>query len=81
MLTYVKRTTIKVPDDLDRAMRDEAQRREMTLSDWTREAIETHLPRQGGRRHLLATGAGASGRSDVAQRAGEILAAELGVGR
>jgi predicted transcriptional regulator len=79
MLAYVKRTTIKVPDEIDRAMRDEAQRREMTLSNWTREAIEAHLPRQRGqRRRLLATGAGASGRSDVARRASEILSAELG---
>ncbi|MGH3752492.1 MAG: hypothetical protein ACRDRP_07310 [Pseudonocardiaceae bacterium] len=74
----MKRTTVKVPDDIDRAMRDEAQRRGMTLSEWAREAIETHLPRQGGQRRLLATGAGASGRSDVARRADEILAAELG---
>lgn len=81
MLAYMKRTTIKVSDDVDRAMRDEAHRREMTLSDWTREAIEAHLPRQGGRRRLLAAGAGASGRSDVARRAGEILAAELGSSR
>ena len=81
MLAYVKRTTVKVPDDLDRAMRDEAQRREMTLSDWTREAIEAHLPRQGDRRRVLATGAGTSGRSDVAERARQILAAELGAGR
>jgi predicted transcriptional regulator len=81
MLAYMKRTTVKVPDELDRAMRDEAQRREMTLSDWTREAIEAHLPRQGSSRRLLATGAGASGRSDVAERAGEILAAELGASR
>ncbi|MFN2494438.1 MAG: hypothetical protein ABR608_00805 [Pseudonocardiaceae bacterium] len=77
----MKRTTVKVPDDLDRAMRDEAQRREMTLSDWTREAIEAHLPRRGGRRRLLATGAATSGRSDVAERAREILAAELGADR
>lgn len=78
MLTYMKRTTVKVSDDLDRAMRDEAKRREMTLSEWAREAIEAHLPRQGGQRRLLAAGAGSSGRSDVAERAGEILAAELG---
>jgi predicted transcriptional regulator len=77
MLAYMKRTTVKVPDDVDRAMRDEANRREMTLSEWAREAIEAHLPRQGGRRRLLATGAGRSGRSDVAERASEILAAEL----
>lgn len=77
MLTYVKRTTVKLPDDIDREMRDEAARRGLTLSDWTREAIESHLPRQRGRRRLLATGAGASGRSDVSERIEEILASEL----
>jgi predicted transcriptional regulator len=81
MLAYMKRTTVKVSDDVDRAMREEAQRREMTLSEWAREAIEAHLPRQGGQRRLLATGAGASGRSDTARRAEEILAAELGSAR
>lgn len=81
MLAYMKRTTVKVPDDVDRAMRDEAQRREMTLSEWAREAIEAHLPRQGGGRRLLATGAGRSGRSDVAERASDILAAELSATR
>ncbi|MGB9281477.1 MAG: hypothetical protein WCB57_15535 [Pseudonocardiaceae bacterium] len=30
----MKHTTVKVPDDVDRAMRDEANRREMTLSEW-----------------------------------------------
>ncbi|PZS18827.1 MAG: hypothetical protein DLM60_11125 [Pseudonocardiales bacterium] len=81
MLAYMKRTTVKVPDDVDRAMRDEAERREMTLSEWAREAIEAHLPPQRGGRRLLATGAGRSGRSDVAERASEILAAELSATR
>ncbi|HET9256711.1 MAG TPA: hypothetical protein VFO16_16145 [Pseudonocardiaceae bacterium] len=77
----MKRTTVKVSDDVDRMMRDEAQRRGMTLSGWAREAIEAHLPRQAGRRRLLATGGGRSGRSDVAERAGEIIAAELSATR
>lgn len=77
MLAYVKRTTVKLPDDLDREMRDEAARRGLTVSDWTREAIAAYLPRQGSRRRLLATGAGASGRSDISERIEEILGAEL----
>jgi predicted transcriptional regulator len=77
MLAYVKRTTIKLPDDLDREMRDEAARRGLTVSDWTREAIAAHLPRQGGHRQLLAAGAGKSGRSDISERIEEILGAEL----
>ena len=77
MLAYVKRTTVKLPDELDRQMRDEAARRGVTLSDWTREAIEAHLPTQRGRRRLLAAGAGRSGRSDLSERIEEILGAEL----
>lgn len=78
MLAYVKRTTIKVPDDLDRAMRDEAARRGLTISDWTREAIEAHLPHQRGKRRLLGfIGAGNSGHTDTSERVDEILAEVL----
>ncbi len=77
MLAYMKRTTVKLADDLDREMRDEAARRGLTLSEWTREAIEAHLPRQRGARRLLAAGAAGSGRSDVSVRIEEILGAEL----
>jgi len=77
MLAYMKRTTIKLPDDLDREMRDEAARRGLTVSDWTREAIAAHLPRQGAHRRLLAMGAGASGRSDISERIEELLGIEI----
>lgn len=81
MLAYVKRTTIKVPDDVDRLMREEAARRGLTVSEWVRERIESGLPRQRGRRKLLAAGAGRSGRSDISERIEEILAEELSVER
>jgi predicted transcriptional regulator len=68
----MKRTTVKLPDDLDARLRHEASRRGMTISELTREAIETHL---GGRR-LLAAGAGRSGRQDVSERIEELLRAE-----
>ncbi len=74
----MKRTTIKLPEDLDRAARDEAARRGVTLSEWTREAIAAYLPHQRGRRRLLAAGAGNSGRSDISERIEEILAEEWG---
>ena len=76
MLAYVKRTTVKLPDELDARLRLEARRRGVTLSDLTREAIERHLgaPR---RRELLAAGAGRSGRSDISERIEEILREEL----
>ncbi len=74
MLAYVKRTTVKLPEELDRAMRDEAARRGLTLSEWTREAIESHLPHQRGRRKLNAVAAGRSGHTDTSERFEEILA-------
>jgi predicted transcriptional regulator len=74
----MKRTTVKLPDDLDARLRHEAVRRGVTISEVTREAIETHLAaRTGRRRRLLAAGAGRSGRSDVSERIEEILAAEV----
>jgi predicted transcriptional regulator len=74
----MKRTTVKLPDELDAALRHEAARRGITISELTREAVETHLAaRTGRRRRLLAAGAGRSGHSDVSERIEEILAAEL----
>ena len=75
MLAYMRRTTIKVPDDLDARMRHEAARRGLTISEWTREAIEAHLP-GGRRRRLAAAGSGSSGRNDISERIEEILRAE-----
>ena len=74
MLAYMKRTTVKLPDDIDAKLRHEANRRGMTLSELTRLAIEEHL---GGRqRKLGAAAAGRSGRDDISERIEEILAAE-----
>jgi len=70
----MKRTTVKLPDDLDARLRHEAARRGTTVSSLTREAIETHL----GRRRLGAAAAGRSGAGDVSERVEEILNAELG---
>jgi predicted transcriptional regulator len=68
----MKRTTVKLPEDLDARLRHEAARRSMTISELTREAIERHL----GRRRLLAAGAGRSGHTDISERIEEILEAE-----
>jgi len=73
----MKRTTVKLPDDLDARLRHEAQRRGITISDVTREAIEEHLGSRRGRRRLLASGAGRSGATDVSVRIEEILRAEV----
>ena len=77
MLAYpdtMKRTTVKIPDELDARLRHEAERRGVTISQITREALEARLG--GGARRLVAAGAGRSGRSDVSERIEEILAAE-----
>ena len=70
-----KRTTVKLPDDLDTRLRHEAARPETTVAEVTREAIESYL---GGarRRHLLAAKAGRSGRHDTARRIEEIICRE-----
>lgn len=64
---------MKLPEDLDAKLRSEAARRSMTVSELTREAIETYL--NGGPRRVFAgAGAGRSGSGDVAARAEEIFA-------
>jgi predicted transcriptional regulator len=71
----MRRTTVKIPDELDARLRHEARRRGVTIAEVTRAALEEHL--QGGRRRLAARGAGGSGRSDISERMEEIIAAEL----
>jgi Ribbon-helix-helix protein, copG family len=73
----MKRTTLKIPDALDARLRHEAERRGMTMSEVSREALEAYLMGPAGRRRLGAAGAGRSGRSDVSERIEEILAAEV----
>lgn len=77
MLAYVRRTTLKIPDNLDARLRHEAERRGITISELSREALEAYLVGAGGRRHLGAAAAGRSGREDVSERIEEILAAEV----
>jgi hypothetical protein len=71
----MRRTTVKLPDDLDARLRHEAQRRGVTIAEVTRTALEEHL---GGsrRRRLGARAAFRSGRSDISERIEEIIASE-----
>jgi predicted DNA-binding protein len=71
----MRRTTVKLPDQLDAKLRHEAERRGITISELTREAIEHHLG--GTRRRLIAAGAGRSGHDDISERIEEILSAEV----
>jgi hypothetical protein len=77
MLAYMKRTTVKIPEALDARLRHEAERRGVTISDVSREALEAYLVGQTGRRRLGAAKAGHSGRTDISERIEEILAAEV----
>ncbi|MGZ6545836.1 MAG: ribbon-helix-helix domain-containing protein [Acidimicrobiia bacterium] len=69
----MKRTTVKLPEALDAKLRQEAARRGMTVSELTREAIETHLGLRR-RRVLRSAGSGRSGLGDASQRVDEIFA-------
>lgn len=77
MLAYMKRTTLKIPEQLDALLRHEAERRGTTISEINREALEAYLIGSSGRRRLGAAAAGRSGFSDVSERIEEILAAEV----
>jgi predicted transcriptional regulator len=72
----MKRTTVKLPDDLDARLRYVAARRGTTIAAITREALEAHLGITR-RRRLLAASAGHSGRSDVSEEIDDILREEL----
>lgn len=74
----MKRTTVKLPDELDARLRHEAERRQTTISEVTRSALEAYLGQQRGRRRLGAAAAGRSGRRDVSERIEEILRSEVG---
>ena len=71
----MKRTTVKIPDELDRRLRQEAERRGCTISEITREALAAKL---GVKRPLLEAAFGSfnSGEGDLSVRVEEILAAE-----
>jgi predicted transcriptional regulator len=71
----MKRTTVKLPDDVDARLRHEAERRDTTISCIVREAVEAHLGMQAGR-HFMSAGAGHGDETDVARRIEEILGEE-----
>jgi predicted transcriptional regulator len=74
----MKRTTVKLPDELDTRLRHEAQRRGLAIAELTREAIAAYLGAPGGQgRRLLAARAGRSGRDDISERIEEILSREV----
>ena len=74
ILASMKRTTVKLTDEVHARLRHEAQRRGITIAELTREAIEMHL---GAQRILGAAAAGQSGSTDISERVKEILASEV----
>jgi len=77
MLAYMRRTTVKVSDELDARLRREAERSGKTISEITRDALESYLGAESPRRLGFAR-AGASGHRDISERIEEILTAEVG---
>lgn len=71
----MRRTTIKLTDELDAQLRHEARRRGTTIADVTRDALTAHLD-VSPRRKLGAAAAGRSGRSDISGRIEELIGAE-----
>lgn len=79
----MKRTTVKIPDELDARLRHEATRSGKTISEVTREALEGHLgegpPGAGVRRPHLETLIGSidSGKTDLSRRVDEVVLQEI----
>lgn len=75
----MKRTTITLPDDLAAAVSRAADRRRISVSQLTREALSAHLGvGRGERRHLPFAALGASGHRSTSRDIEEILAVEWG---
>lgn len=68
---------MKLSDELDMRLRHEAKRRSMTISELTREAIDTHLGHSKEKRLLLAASVGHSGHKNISEQIEEILRAEV----
>jgi predicted DNA-binding protein len=75
MLARMRRTTVRMSDELDARLRREAERRGQTVSELIREVLKAYLD-PGVRRRLVAAAAGASDQGDVSVRVEEILASE-----
>ena len=73
----MKRVTLYIPDGVHGRLRDEAERRGVTVADLSRDAIDAYLSVPITGRRLGAAGAGRSGRADVSERIEEILAGEV----
>jgi predicted transcriptional regulator len=71
----VKRITERLPDDLDARLHRAAARRESTVANVIRQAIEVYLAEP---RRLIAAKAARSGHRDTARRIEEIIRQSAG---
>ncbi len=72
----MKKTTIKLSEEVDARLRHEAERRGTTVSELFREAIQSYLD-MAPRRLLGGGKVWHSGQSDISARIEEILRQEL----
>jgi hypothetical protein len=68
----MKRTTIMLPEEIDRRLRLEARRRGVSIAEVAREAIEDHLPPTAVRRPGFF-GIGEGDPSDGSERVDELV--------
>jgi predicted transcriptional regulator len=69
----MRRTTVKLPDDLDAKLRHEAARRGITTGEVIREAVEAHVVGGVAGRRLIAAKAGRNGSHNTARRIEAII--------
>ena len=77
----MKRTTVKIPDELDAKLRHEAERMGMTVSELVREALEMRLGSSRRPRLRAMAGSFRSGEANLASRVDEIIKADIEAGR
>jgi Arc/MetJ-type ribon-helix-helix transcriptional regulator len=75
------RTTVSLPDDLATLLAREARRRETSVSDVVRRAVEAFLGASDEPRRLPFAALGRSGRRHTVRDAEKILTAEWGRAR
>ena len=75
----MKRITISLSEELAAALERESRRKQVSVSEIAREAIEAKLsplPIIDGKRQIPFIGIGHSGHTDIAERMEEIMAEE-----
>lgn len=74
----MRRTTLTLPDDLASVLKREARRRDTSVSEVAREALNEHFGLDGKRRRRIGFAAiGDSGAGDVSEHDEEVLAGIL----